>query len=150
MIYQSTTGNGMKDNALSDMTKMRMMRFIMGLLLAMGLFFIEMGVAEILLSKDNRCLEMAASAKSGMGRRDECLSEVSRSAFLALSHGPFAVVGKDAASALAWCITALIYGLMGGFFAQFPYKIGLGLFLGIHVLILVILTLLGYMSGFIA
>lgn len=131
------------------MTRMRMMRFLMGSILAIGLFLIEMGVAEILLSKDNRCLEMAASAKAGMGRRDECLTEIGRSSLLALSRGPFAVFRKEASPAVAWFVTAVLYAILGGFFAQFAYKIGLGLFLGVHILIVVVLTFMGYISGFI-
>lgn len=135
---------------VSSATSNRLMRFLMGFLFATALFLIELGVAEIQLSKDDRCVELVRSSRLLIRQEDQCLLEIGRAALMAFTRGPFAASRSETSPAIVWLITALVYGSMGGFLAQLPFKTGIGLFLGIHILALVVLTFMAYISIFTA
>lgn len=129
----------------------RLMRFLMGFLFALALFLVEIGIAEIVLGNDLRCREIAQSGRVVLDPDAACLPEGIHYSLLVLSRGPFTIVGSQVPSAFAWILTGGLYGIVGGFIALFTAtRLGVGIYLGIHALALVLMTILAYISRFIA
>jgi hypothetical protein len=126
-----------------------MMRFLMGLFLAASLIMIEIGIGEILLSKDEACRQSISGGRIPLDPNDVCSPEAVGYFLSALSKGPFAAMRTDVSSLQAWVITAGAYGLVGGLLAQFASRMALGIFLGGHVLVTLSLTILVYLRTFI-
>jgi hypothetical protein len=126
-----------------------MMRFLMGFLLALGLFLLELGISQIVLSDDAHCREVIQSGRLISDPDEECLSEGMYYFMIALSRGPFASAHSNVQAPIAWMITAGIYGILGGILSVVARRLAIGIFLGIHVLGLVVLTFLAYLSNYI-
>jgi hypothetical protein len=131
-------------------TSVSVMRFLMGLLFALSLFLVELGVSQILLSKEAHCRDITESGRLGPNPDDECLSEGVHYFLLALSRGPFASAHSEVSPTMAWIITGVVYGLLGGIIITLTRKFAVGIYLGIHAIGLIILTLIAYLSNFIA
>jgi len=125
------------------------MRFLMGFLLALSLFLLELGVSQIVLAGDTHCKEVLNSGRLISNPDDECLSEGIYYFLVALSRGPFASMRSQVESHVAWILTGVIYGVLGGILATFIRRFAVGIFLGIHAMGLVILTLMAYLSNYI-
>jgi hypothetical protein len=125
------------------------MRFLMGLFLAASLIMFEIGVAEILLARDGRCREMAAASRLAQDPDDVCLSQGGLGFLQVLSRGFYAFSGESASSALAWAVTGGVYALLGGFLAQFSYRLSVGIFLILHIFAIAVLSFLTYISPFV-
>jgi hypothetical protein len=133
-----------------SITSVNMMRFLMGFLLALGLFLLELGISQIVLSDDAHCREVIQSGRLISDPDEECLSEGMYYFMIALSRGPFASAHSNVQAPIAWMITAGIYGILGGILSVVARRLAIGIFLGIHVLGLVVLTFLAYLSNYIA
>jgi hypothetical protein len=131
-------------------TSVNVMQFLLGFLLALAVFLVELGVSQIILNNDKHCREVVQSGRLFSNPDDECLTEGIYYFMLALSRGPFASAHSNVPSIMAWMITGLMYGILGGFLATFTRKLAVGIFFGIHAMGLVILTLLAYLSNYIA
>jgi hypothetical protein len=125
------------------------MRFLMGFLLALSLFLFELGVSQIVLADDTHCKEVLKSGRLVSNPENECLSEGIYYFLVTLSRGPFASVRSNVEAPVAWILTGVIYGVMGGIVATFIRRFAVGIFLGIHVMGLVIMTLMAYLSNYI-
>ena len=136
--------NGYSSNSI------RLMRFLMGFLFAVALFLIEIGISEIVLGDDIRCREAARSARLVLDPYVACLPEAVHYFLLVLSRGPFAIVGAQIHSGVAWLLSGSLYGLVGGGLAQFTPRIAIEIYLGIHIVALVLMTILAFFSSFIA
>jgi hypothetical protein len=121
----------------------------MGFLLALGLFLLELGISQIVLSDDAHCREVIQSGRLISDPDEECLSEGMYYFMIALSRGPFASAHSNVQAPIAWMITAGIYGILGGILSVVARRLAIGIFLGIHVLGLVVLTFLAYLSNYI-
>jgi len=128
----------------------RLMRFLMGFLFAVALFLIEIGISEIILGDDIRCREAARSARLVLDPESACLPEAIHYFLLVLSRGPFAIVGTQIQSVVAGLLTGSLYGIIGGVLAQFTPRIAIGIYMGIHIVSLVLMTILAFFSNFIA
>jgi hypothetical protein len=131
-------------------TSMRLMRFLMGFLFALALFLVELGISYILLDNDTRCWEVAQSSQVGMDPQSTCLPEGIRYFLLALSKGPFAALRVEVSSSVAWIVTGSIYAVLGGFLAQFPPRFAASVYLALHALAIIILTVIAYLLRYIA
>jgi hypothetical protein len=131
-------------------TSVSVMRFLMGFLFALSLFLVELGVSQILLSKEARCRDITESGRLGPNPHEECLSEGVHYFLLAVSRGPFASVHSNVPPSLAWTFTGVVYGILGGIIISLTRRFAVGIYLGIHALGLIILTLIAYLSNYIA
>lgn len=128
----------------------RMMRFLMGFLMASAIIFIEIGASTILINTNNRCIETAASGRIALDPTKLCDSEQMGYVLSALSEGPFAATRGEANQVVAWVVTILAYGVFGGLLAQFPKRTAIGIFLGFHILATVVLSILAYLKTFVS
>ena len=128
---------------------LRMMRFLMGFLLGLGLILIEIGIAELLLEKDARCRESISSDRIIVDPYTICTPEAGMYFLTALSRGPFASSRSEVPQILAWVATGISYGVIAGFLAQFPRRTALMVFLGLHLLAVFSFTVLAFVSTFI-
>ena len=133
-----------------SVTSVNTMRFLMGFLLALGLFLLELGISQIVLSDDARCREVIQSGRLTSDPDEECLSEGMYYFMVALSRGPFASAHSNVQAPIAWMITGGIYGILGGILSVVARRLAIGIFLGIHALGLVVLTFVAYLSNYIA
>lgn len=127
-----------------------LMRFLMGFLLALSLFMIELGISQVLLVRDTRCKEVVQTGRLLQDPEAECLSEGIYYFLTALSRGLFASVHSQVPSVAAWILTGIIYGILGGILFTFIQRLAMAFYLGIHALALVILTFIAYFSNYIA
>ena len=132
------------------MNTLRVMRFLMGFLIALGIILIEIGIAEIYLERDARCRESIHSERIIVDPYELCTPEAGIYFLRALSRGPFAAEGSEVSNILAWILMGLTYGIIAGFLAQFPRRTGILIFVGFQILALFAFTVVAFMSTFIA
>lgn len=121
-------------------------RFLIGFLVAAALFFVEAGIAEILLASNSSCLEGLSQMRLSPNPAEYCMSELGSYLAGAVSHALFhAGVSK----LLVWPSLAVVYGLFGGAFAQLDLRRGVAGYLILHVLLLAAFTSITYLSQFI-
>jgi len=133
-----------------SMNSVVLMRFLMGFLLALALFCIELGVSQIVLNKDAHCRQLGESGRLLTNLDEECLSEGAYYFMVTLSRGPFSSSNSSVQPIIASSLAGMIYGILGGLLAVFARKYAIIIFLGIHVLILIIFTFIAYITNFIA
>ena len=143
------TGADMEEKNGYSPNSIRLMRFLMGFLFTTAIFLIEIGISEIVLSDNLRCRETAQSARLALDPDVACLPEVIRYFFMVLSRGPFAIVGTQIQSLIAWFVTGSFYGVVGGLLAQFTPRMAIGIFLGVHIVLLAVMTILTFFSNYI-
>ena len=127
-----------------------LMRFLMGCLLALGLFMLELGISQVLLVRNDHCKAVLETGRLLQDPDEECMSEGVYYFLRALSRGPFASVHSNVPSMAAWMMTGVIYGILGGLLVTFVQRFGVAFYLGIHALALVILSFIAYFSNYIA
>ena len=127
-----------------------LMRFLMGCLLALGLFMLELGISQVLLVRNDHCKAVLETGRLLQDPDEECMSEGVYYFLRALSRGPFASVRSNVPSMTAWMMTGIIYGILGGLLVTFVQRLGVAFYLGLHALALVILSFIAYFSNYIA
>jgi hypothetical protein len=127
-----------------------LMRFLMGFLLALGLFLLELGISQIVLSNDARCRGVVQSGRLLSDPGEECLSEGVYYLMVALSRGPFVSAHSTVQAPIAWITTGVVYGILGGILSVVTRRLAIGIFLGIHALVVVVLTFVAYLSNYMA
>ena len=132
-----------------SVTNIRLFRFLMGFLFVIAVFLIEIGISEIILENDFHCREVARSSRIALDPYAACLPEVVHYFFIVLFRGPFAIIATQVSNVVAWLFTGSLYGILGGFLAQFTPRIAIGIFFAIHILALVIMTILTFFSNYI-
>jgi hypothetical protein len=130
-------------------SSIRLMRVLMGFLFAFALFLIEVGISEIVLGNDIQCRENARSSRLALDPYAACLPELVHYFFVVLNKGPFSILSYQIPNVGAWIVTGGFYGILGGFLAQFTPRIAAIIFLGIHLLILAVLTMLTFFANYI-
>jgi hypothetical protein len=140
----------MTSNQDQFITSVSVMRFLMGFLFALSLFLVELGVSQIFLVNESNCRDISESGRLGPNPDEECLSEGIHYFLLAVSRGPFAAAQSNVAPFMAWTVTGVVYGLLGGIIVSLTRRFAVGIFLGIHALGLIMLTLVAYFSNYIS
>lgn len=130
-------------------SSLRLMRFLMGFLIVLGLILVEIGIADIYLDKDTKCREAIPSGRIIVDPHTICTSEVGIYFLNALSRGPFAAERSEVPDILAWVVMGLSYGIVAGFLAQFPQRTAIVVFIVIHIVALISFTVIAYVSTFI-
>ncbi|GMR11483.1 MAG: hypothetical protein BMS9Abin28_2316 [Anaerolineae bacterium] len=127
----------------------RSQRFLIGFLFAMAFFMIEAGVAEVLLARNEICLEALSEYRLAPDPNEVCMSEFEFFLARSLSRGAIGTLSPSTSAFVAWPIIAVLYGLIGGGFAQLSLRAAIGGFLIVHVILLMAFMSVDYMSQFI-
>jgi len=127
----------------------RSQRFLIGFLFAVAFFLIEAGAAEVLLARNEVCLESLSDFRLSPDPNEACMSEFEFFLARGLSRGAFGTLSPETSTFVAWPILAVFYGLVGGGFAQLPLRAAIGGFLIVHLILLMAFMAVDYMSQFI-
>ncbi len=123
--------------------------FAIGFLLAAAFFLVEAGAAEILLARRSDCVEQLSRLRLAPNPDQACMSEFQYFLARAVSRGVFASADPEPSGAIAWPLMAGLYGLMGGTLARMRPARGIGVYLGVHLALLMVLMSLDFLSQFI-
>lgn len=124
-------------------------RFIAGALLGIAVYFIEAGIAEILLARDAECIAALNRMRFRVASRLVCLSDFEIFLLESLSKGFFRLVQGEVGALLVRIGMGGFYGLVAGTLAQVTSRWSWGAFIGINLLVVLIVSLLAYMKTFI-
>jgi hypothetical protein len=127
----------------------RAQRFIIGFLFGMSFFLIVAGVAEVLLARNEVCLETLSGFRLAPDPNEICMSEFSFFLTRGLSRGVIGTLSPSNSQFIAWTVMALFFGLLGGGFAQLQVRWAIVGFLVVFVLLLAVSMSVDYMSQFI-
>jgi len=127
----------------------RAQRFLIGFLFGMAFFFIAAGLAEVLLARNETCLESLSDFRIAPDPNEYCMSEFSFFLARGMSRGPFGTLSPSTSPFIAWPVMAVIFGLLGGGFAQLPWRVGIAGFLVVLVFLLMAIMSVDFMSQFI-
>ena len=123
--------------------------FLIGFLFASAFFFIEAGSAEIMQARRDACVDGLASFRLAPDPNQACMSEFQFFLTKALSRGLFAAMDPEPPGMLAWPVMSALYGLLGGAVAQMRPPHAIGVFLGAHLMLLMVLMSVDFLSQFI-
>ena len=123
--------------------------FAIGFLLAAAFFLIEAGAAEIVLARRSDCVEQLGRMRLAPNPEQACMSEFQFFLARAVSRGVFVSADPEPSGAIAWPLMAGLYGLMGGALARMKPTRGIGVYLGVHMAVLMVLMSLDFLSQFI-
>ena len=123
--------------------------FAIGFLLAAAFFLIEAGAAEIVLARRSDCVEQLGRMRLAPNPEQACMSEFQFFLARAVSRGVFVSADPEPSGAIAWPLMAGLYGLMGGALARMKPTRGIGVYLGVHLALLMVLMSLDFLSQFI-
>lgn len=127
-------------------------RFVLGAMLALALFLVEAGSAEVLLARDADCRAHELPPRFGSVRQSVCLGSGEVALLRSLSRGldrPLASEVDPSLPWAAWILNGAVYALLGGLSAQLPRLWGAALLLGLNVVIVSIMTILRFLAPFI-
>ena len=127
----------------------RVQLFLIGFLVAIAFFLVEAGIAEVLLSRNESCMEALSSFRLSPDPNQVCMSEFGFHLVRALSMGPASTFSPEASNLLIWSLLAVVYGLVGGGFAQLSPRNAIVGYAILHLILLMIFTSTGYISQFI-
>jgi hypothetical protein len=123
--------------------------FAIGFLLAAAFFLVEAGAAEIVLARRSDCVEQLGRMRLAPNPEQACMSEFQFFLARAVSRGVFVSADPEPSGAIAWPLMAGLYGLMGGALARMKPTRGIGVYLGVHLALLMVLMSLDFLSRFI-
>ena len=123
--------------------------FVIGFLLAASFFLIEAGAAEVMLAQRADCVEKLGRLRLAPSPEQACMSEFQYFLARAVSRGVFAAADPQPSGAIAWPLMAGLYGLIGGALARLKPTRGVGVYLGVHLAMLMVLMSLDFLSQFI-
>ncbi len=124
-------------------------RFLIGFLFGMAFFFVAAGLAEVLLARNEVCLESLKDFRIAPNPSEICMSEFSFFLARGMSRGPFGTLSPTTSPFIAWAIMALLFGAMGGGFAQLSWRVGIAGFLIVVVVLLMAFMSVDFISQFI-
>jgi hypothetical protein len=127
-------------------------RFFLGAILALALFLIEAGAAEVVLARDADCRAHEPPTRFGSARQSVCLGSGELALLKSLSRGvdrPFASDVETSLPWIAWILNGALYAAIGGVSAQLPRLWGAALFIGINVVLVSVLTMLRFMAPYV-
>ncbi len=126
-----------------------LLRFLMGASFALSIFLAEAGISDLLLARDERCIQVVQQRRLAGDPERECLPNLARDVLKALNRGFFILVEEPASPATYWAIMAAIYGLVGGLAAQLRGRAGVAAFAIVHLLFLAMQSFLAYVAVYI-
>ncbi len=127
----------------------RAQRFIIGFLFGMSFILIVAGVAEVLLARNEVCLESLSGFRLAPDPNEVCMSEFSFFLTRGLSRGAIGTLNLSSSPFIAWSVMAVLYGLLGGGLAQLSPRVAIAGFLIVFLLLLMVFMSVDYMSQFI-
>ncbi len=127
----------------------RSQRFLIGFLFAMAFFLIEAGLAEVLLARNEVCLETLSEFRLAPDPSEVCMSEFEFFLARGLSRGAIGTLSPSTSAFIVWPVIAVFYGLIGGGFAQLSLRAAIGGFLIVQVILLMAFISVDYISQFI-
>lgn len=139
----------MTTNANYSINTLRMMRFLMGFLLALALILVEIGMAQIFLDRDANCRDRISSGRIVVDPHSVCTPEIGINLLNALSRGPFSSTRSEVPQIIAWAVSGISFGILAGFLAQFPRRTTLSIFFGLHLVAIILFTAIAYLSQYI-
>jgi hypothetical protein len=139
----------MTTNANYSNNTLRMMRFLMGFLLALALILVEIGIAQIFLDRDANCRERISSGRIVVDPHSVCTPEIGINLLNALSRGPFSSTRSEVSPIMAWVVSGISFGILGGILAQFPGRTAISIFFGLHLVAIILFTTIAYLSQYI-
>lgn len=127
-------------------------RFVLGAMLALALFLVEAGSAEVVLARDADCRAHEPPTRFGSIRQSVCLGPGEVAFLHSLSRGvdrPFASEVDPSLPWAAWVLNGALYAVLGGLSAQLPRLWGPALVVGFNVIIVSILTALRFLAPYV-
>lgn len=127
-------------------------RFVLGAMLALALFLVEAGLAEVMLARDADCRAHEPLPRFGSVRQSACLGTGEVALLGSLSRGvdrPFASEVDPSLPWVAWILNGALYAVLGGLSAQLPRLWGVALLLGLNAVLISIMTILRFLAPFI-
>jgi hypothetical protein len=129
--------------------KRRLRAIIIGALLAVAVYLIEAGTAEILLARDNQCRAQVLNQRLFLDPYSVCMPEWQQLMFQATTRGIVGLVRPEAPAFAAWLVMIALFAGLGGFCAQLPTRWALGLYFVLNMWSIALLAGLMYLSKFI-
>jgi hypothetical protein len=123
--------------------------FLVGFLLAAAFFLVEAGLAEIALARRAECVEQLSRLRLAPAVEQACMPEFEYFLARSLSRGFFAPAESATSGPAAWLLMASAYGLLGGVVARMKSWHGVGIYLGVHLALIMVLMSVDFLSRFI-
>jgi hypothetical protein len=150
-VYAEDTGNQTPRPKLNARSLGRRERdFLVGALLALSLFLVEAGVAEILIGSDEACREGVRQLRLAPDPFAACNPEWVWFMLRAIARGWAWLFNPSAAPILGWVSMSGYYALAGGISAQLDRRNTILLLFVIQVGTVAIISGIGYLLQFIA
>lgn len=124
--------------------------FILGAVLALSLFLIEAGVAEILIGNDNACREGLRHMRLAPDAFSVCQPEWVWFMLRSVSRGWPWLIDINSPPLLGWVVMGIYYGVLGGMSQQLSRRSGWIFFLLVQLGTFAIVAGLAYIRQFIA
>jgi hypothetical protein len=124
-------------------------RILIGALLAASIFFIEVGIAEILLARDAHCRENLERLRLPPVLEEVCMPEWQVLMLSAASQGLLGVFLPEAGPILAWLVMLLIYTSFGAICTRLSTRWAVSVFLVMNLSSIALFAGLGYLSRYI-
>jgi hypothetical protein len=124
----------------------RLQRFLIGFLFALSFYLVEAGLAEILLARNAACLESLTQFRLAPDPFEVCMSELGYFAARSVSRG---FIGPAAPALITWPVMGIFYAMLGGGLAQFKLRRAIAGFVILQIVMVAVLTSIGYLSQFI-
>lgn len=124
-------------------------RFFVGALLATAFFFVEAGVAQIVLAGDIPCQEAIGRLRIEQDPEVFCMPELETRLLEAASKGIAGFFLPNAPTVGVWLLMGTVYAIIGGLLGQLSARWGITIFFLSHIALLAVTAGLGFLSKFI-
>jgi hypothetical protein len=128
----------------------RELGFILGVILALSVFLVEAGVAEILIGNDNACRQALSRIRLAPDAFSACHPEWVFFMLRSLSRGWVWLVNPELPPLAGWIVMSLYYAVVGGMSQQLSRRSWWIIFLGIQITTVAFIAGLSYLGQFIA
>ena len=103
----------------------------------------------MLLARNEVCLENLSEFRLAPNPNEACMSEFGIFLARGLSRGAIGIVSPSSSPFVGWLVMAVVFGLIGGAFAQLSPRLAIVGFLAVFLLLLMVFMAIDYMSQFI-
>jgi hypothetical protein len=128
----------------------RELSFILGAVLALSLFLVEAGVAEILIGNDSACRQSLSRIRLAPDAFSACQPEWVWFMLRSLSRGWAWLANPELVPVVGWLVMGLYYAVLGGMSQQLSRRSGWVIFLGLQLATVAVVAGLSYLGQFIA
>jgi hypothetical protein len=137
------------DQKILARRKRQLQRVLVGALLAISVFLIEVGASEILLARYNQCRRLLLKQRLYIDPYDLCLEEWQHLMLEATTGGVLGLFRPEANALAAWFVMMVLYAFVGGVIARLPLRWALGLFFALNIASIALLAGFSYLTRFI-